>query len=397
VSGSLYLAWRYLVFHRWKTSILVTSIALIAYIPAGLKVLVDESARGLMVRAESTPLVVGGRGSPLELVLSSLYFETRTPAALSFAEADRIARSGLADPIPLHIRFRVGEQPVVGTELGYFDMRGLRLRAGRMLAGLGECLLGAEAARTLEAAPGDRVISSPESVFDLAGAYPLRMRVVGVLKPSHTPDDQAVFVDVKTAWVMEGLGHGHADLTQASQARAILSRDQRPEGERIVANASVREWNEITPENESSFHFHGDPTSYPLTAVIAVPRSDKQGVLLQGRYASPDSTNQILRPRVVMDELLGTVFRVRGWVMGALLLVSIATLATAGLVFALSLRLRRREIQTLSRIGASRSAIAVILAGEMVAVVALGCALAMGLTLLTRTLGEAAILGLLAS
>ncbi len=71
MSGSLYLAWRYLVFHRWKTSILVLSIALIAYIPAGLNVLVEESARGLMARAESTPLVVGGRGSPLELVLSS--------------------------------------------------------------------------------------------------------------------------------------------------------------------------------------------------------------------------------------------------------------------------------------------------------------------------------------
>ena len=397
MSGSLYLAWRYLVFHRWKTSILVLSIALIAYIPAGLNVLVEESARGLMARAESTPLVVGGRGSPLELVLSSLYFETRMPAAMSFAEVERIAQSDLADPIPLHIRFRVREQPVVGTELGYFDMRRLRLRAGRMMAGLGECVLGAEAARILEARPGDRVVSSPETVFDLAGAYPLRMRVVGVLAPSHTPDDQAVFVDVKTAWVMEGLGHGHADLTEASQARAILSREQQPGGERIVANASVREWNEITSENESSFHFHGDTSSYPLTAVIAVPRSHKQGVLLRGRYASPDSAHQILHPRVVMDELLGTVFRVRGWVMGALLMVGVATLATAGLVFALSLRLRRREIQTLTRIGASRGAVAVVLAGEVVAVVLLACVLAMGLTLLTRALGEAAILGLLVS
>ncbi len=397
MSGALYLAWRYLLFHRWKTTILVLSIALIAYIPAGLNVLVNESSRGLMARAESTPLVVGAHGSPLELVLSSLYFEARAPAALSFAEVGRIAESGLAEPIPLHIRFRVRDQPIVGTELGYFDLRGLRLRAGRMMAGLGECVLGAEAARILEIGPGDRVVSSPETVFDLAGAYPLRMQVAGVLDATHTPDDRAVFVDVKTAWVMAGLGHGHADLTRDDQARSIIERSSRAQGERIIANASVREWNEITPENEASFHFHGDTSSYPLTALIALPHSQKQAVLLRGRYASPDSPIQILRPRMVMDELLGTVFRVRGWVTGALLMVGMATLATAGLVFALSLRLRRREVQTLTRIGASRGAVAVILTGEVVAVLVLGCVAAIGLTLLTRSLGETAILGLLAS
>ena len=47
----LYLAWRYLSFHRVKTAILVTSIALIVYLPVGLNVLVGESARELTARA----------------------------------------------------------------------------------------------------------------------------------------------------------------------------------------------------------------------------------------------------------------------------------------------------------------------------------------------------------
>ena len=34
----LYLAWRYLVYHRLKTAILVTSIMLIIYLPIGLNV-----------------------------------------------------------------------------------------------------------------------------------------------------------------------------------------------------------------------------------------------------------------------------------------------------------------------------------------------------------------------
>ena len=62
---------------------------------------------------------------------------------------------------------------------------------------------------------GGHVVSSPESVFDLAGVYPLKMAVVGVLAPTHTPDDDAVFVDVKTAWVIAGLAHGF-DLVLAN-------------------------------------------------------------------------------------------------------------------------------------------------------------------------------------
>ncbi len=48
-------------------------------------------------------------------------------------------------------------------------------------------------------------MSSPESVFDITGVYPLKMNVVGILQPTGTPDDDAVFVDVKTAWVIGGL------------------------------------------------------------------------------------------------------------------------------------------------------------------------------------------------
>ena len=202
----LYLAWRYLGYHRLKTAILVTSITLIAYLPVGLNVLVTQSADQLTARAQRTPLLVGAKGSPLELVLNSLYFESDPPAAASHAQVTRVAQSGLADPIPLYVRFRARGYPIVGTSLEYFDFRELRVAAGRPMAVLGECVLGATVAAELGLAPGGSVISSPESVFDLAGVYPLKMKVVGVLERSFDADDRAIFVDVKTAWVIEGLG-----------------------------------------------------------------------------------------------------------------------------------------------------------------------------------------------
>ncbi len=57
-------------------------------------------------------------------------------------------------------------------------------QAGRQISLMGEGVVGSEAARLLRVTLGDHVISSPESVFDLAGVYPLKMRVAGVLDRS---------------------------------------------------------------------------------------------------------------------------------------------------------------------------------------------------------------------
>ena len=388
----LYVAWRYLAYHRIKTAILVASIALILFLPAGLNVLVGESADELRERARATPLLVGGKGSPLELVLNSLYFESAPPATTSYGEVRRVAESGFADAIPLYVRFRARQHPIVGTSLEYFDFRNLHFAEGRPMAVLGECVLGFEVARSLGIGLGASVVSSSESVFDLAGVYPLRMKVVGVLGPSHTPDDRAIFVDVKTAWIIEGLGHGHRDLSAPGAASQVLSRSE----ERIIANASVVQYNEITAENIESFHFHGDLDANPLTAVVALPDGAKSRALLLGRYQS-DEVSQIVAPDAVMDELLETILTVREYVIAAVVIAGVATLATAALVFLLSLRLRRREIETMLRIGASRATVATLVASELAFVLASGALVAGALTLLTSRFGSAAIRALLLS
>jgi putative ABC transport system permease protein len=253
VKDSLYLAWRYLAYHRIKTAILITSITLIVFLPVGLRVLVNQSADQLTARAEATPLLVGAKGSPLELVLNSLYFESDIPETMRYAEAIRLDTMGLAQPIPLYVRFTARGYPIVGTALEYFTFRGLEVASGTGLTMLGDCVLGARVAEQLDVRPGGTVVSSPESVFDIAGVYPLKMRVAGVLAFSDSPDDHAIFVDVKTAWVIEGLVHGHVDLSQAGAATGVLRRDSSV----ITANASVVQYQEITADNIESFHFHG--------------------------------------------------------------------------------------------------------------------------------------------
>jgi putative ABC transport system permease protein len=391
VRGSLYLAVRYLLHHRGKTIVLVSSIALLLFLPACLQLLVSRSARDLTARAAATPLLVGAKGSALELVLSSLYFETVAGEWMRNEEVDRIADSGLATAIPLHVRFRAAGHPVVGTTLEYFDLRRMRMDRGRAMGVLGECVLGAQTAHDLRLGPGDHLITPPESVFELAGVYPLKLLVVGVAEPMGTPDDGAIFVDIKTAWVVEGLGHGHRDLAESGNGDLILER----EGNRITANAAVVEYNEITPLNQDSFHFHGNLDDHPVSAVIAVSRDERSRTLLMGRYASPDEVVQVLRPLRVMEELMATIFAVQGYVLLGVGVVGIGTLTTISLVFVLSLRLRRREIETMHKLGAARGSVRGMLISEGVVVLILGMLLAAGLTLATSYFGQAIIRRLL--
>jgi putative ABC transport system permease protein len=228
--------------------------------------------------------------------------------------------------------------------------------------------VGAAVAEQLELKPGDDLVSSPENLFDLAGIYPLKMRVVGVLGRSHSSDDLAVFVDVKTAWIIQGLGHGHQDLERVTDPQSILGRSDSS----ITASAKLFHYTEITPDNLDSFHFHGDLSGYPLTAVVVEPYDEKSGTILQGRYIGDDATEQIIRPRDVVDELLANIFRIKNLLDTVIALVALATLLAMILVFALSIRLRAREMETIFRLGCRRATMVRLVGAEIVTIVIAG-------------------------
>jgi putative ABC transport system permease protein len=381
----LYMAWRYARFHWGKTVLLVSAIGLVIFLPAGLHVVVEQGAQTLTARAESTPLLIGAKGSAVDLTLSALYFKPPNLPSGEFREVGRVTRTGLATGIPLHLRYTVREQRIVGTTMDYAEFRRLAVAEGRWFGLLGECVLGAEAARALGVAVGEHVLSSAGSAFDVAGAFPLKMPVVGVLEPTGTADDEAVFVDLKTTWIISGLAHGHDNVNLAQEGdKGVLKR----EGSNVVANASVLPYTEITQQNIDSFHFHGDPDGYPVDAILAVPPDTKSGVLLRGRYEEEGTAVQMLVPSDVVGELLETVFSVRNYVILGSIAVGAATLITAALVFVLSIRLRRREIETIRKIGGSSRLLIGVLVSEISLVVFGGVVIAGVLTFGVSRFGD---------
>lgn len=357
-----YLLLRYLLFYRAKIITLSLSLALVAAIPLGLSIVSSMTNEHLQARAESTPLLLGAQGSKLDLVISALYFSDQTLPLMTYREIETLQESTLTTVIPLYRKYRVKTSPIVGTTPDYLVFRKLQMQNGRHFVRIGECVLGSDAAKRLDVSVGDTIISSPDNVFDIAGTYPLKMDIVGVLQPSATADDNAVFTDIKTSWIIEGLAHGHDKLE--NDPKSILKR----EGETLIANASLMQYSYITSENMNSFHFHGKQSAFPVNAAILLPHDHKSKTILMGRYMSDQPMQMLIEPRKVITSLIDTVFDIKNLALVILLAILAATFAIAILVFVLSIRLRRNELQTILKIGASPFRVKMLLLGEIFSV-----------------------------
>jgi putative ABC transport system permease protein len=192
------------------------------------------------------------------------------------------------------------------------------------------------------------------------------MQVTGVLAPTGTPDDEAVLADIKTAWVIAGIGHGHENVITAAEAEAG----------NITANAALVQFTRITPEILDSFHFHGDPDGYPVSAVLVAPWDDRSGTILRGRYLSAENPVQAVVPAEVIGDLVDRIFRIAALLDAVAVVVGAAALAAIGLALFLSWRLRAPEMATAYRLGAGQFVILRLATAEIAILLGLSGVLA---------------------
>lgn len=382
--NALALAWRYVLHYRVKSLVMIVALVLVMVLPLTAQLLMKAYGQALVARADATPFVLGTHGHRFDLVLKSLYFRPAKTEPIYADAWDALADPNYGEAIPLELEYTAGDgYPVVGTTLSYFDFRGFQIVQGRQMVQLGEAVIGSAVASEKGLAPGDVIRSDQTNYYNLAATYPLQMDIVGVLAPTHTPDDRAVFVDVKTTWIMSGLMHGHQDLSQTpANSDVVLKRDDK----NVTANAALREYTHVTDENRHTFHLHADRGMLPLSAILFVPKDEKSATIISARYNVGDSEHRMLRPREVVDELLGYVFRIQQFFNANLALVGIATLLFLGVITLLSMQLRRAEFETFARLGAPRGFVWRLLALEFVILLVLSVVCAAGLAASAFTL-----------
>ncbi len=368
----LHFTYRYLVHHRVRSLLLISALSITGFLPVTVQMLVSYYQDHLLRRATATPLVAGAKGSRYDLVLNTLYYRARQPSIQKFGSFRSLRNEPNQTAIPIYNEFTARGFPIVGTIPTYFDFRNLEVREGTRPLMVGDVVVGADVAEKLGKSAGDHLLSDQQNIYNIGGRYPLKMNVTGVLKESGTPDDRAIFTDLKTAWILKGIGHGHQDVRKGIDPSDLLNK----KGKKFVLSQAVKRYRHITPDNLESFHFHGNKDDFPLTGTVIVPDSEKARVLLMGEYETHDKI-MLLEPADVIREMLQLVFKVRQFFNANFAMVGLSTALFLFLVLLLSLRIRQSELDTLLKIGCSRSTIVLLQVTELTVVLGISTVLAL--------------------
>ena len=199
------LSWTYLWARPLATllHLLLLSLGLAAI---SLVLLVSEQVeQGLRRDLAGIDLVVGAKGSPLQLILSGV-FHLDVPTGNIPAEAVQRWRAHplVETVIPVSLGDSYRGFRIVGTEPAYLEHYGAKLAQGRSWAGTLEAVLGAEVAARTGLRPGDRFVGVHGLGREGEAHGDTPYTVVGVLERSGRVLDRLILTSTES--VHEGLG-----------------------------------------------------------------------------------------------------------------------------------------------------------------------------------------------
>ena len=355
---AFFLAFQYLRSSKIRFAVLLVCTSIALSLPVNTLLAFDILSNKLTERGKNTPILIGKKGNEFALTMNALYFRGSVKDTLSMSVYTTVTQTYASQVLPLYISHSASQTPIVGTNIDYFEARDLELEAGRLFVGLGEVVMGASAAADFNIQVGDSIRSDLQNLYNLAGAYPMTLTVVGVLEPSGTSDDSIVLADLRTVWALDGLLHGHEEVTAVN----ALNTDDAEEN--LEATAAIFMFSELSDKNRDSYHLHGIIGEMPLSSIAVFPTGQEDHDILLGHFALSESM-QAVRPIEVVDNILSIVLKVQQGMYVYFGILLLSTVFFYLLVVHLSLQLRRGELVLIRRIGGSKQTIRNLIGAEI--------------------------------
>ena len=156
-------------------------------------------------------LVVGAKGSPLQLILSGVLHLDVPTGNVPLAAVQALQRNPLvAQVIPMSLGDSVGGFRVVGTSADYVAHYQVPLAQGQLWSAPMQAVLGADVAQRLGLGLGAQFAGS-HGLSDGGAAHSAhRYTVVGILAASGTVLDQLVLTDLASVWAVHEAAHAGA-------------------------------------------------------------------------------------------------------------------------------------------------------------------------------------------
>ena len=161
-------------------------------------------------------LVLGAKGSPLQLILCSMYHVDNPTGNINIGKAKAFLNPRhplIKEAVPLSLGDSYRRHRIVGTTYDILEMYDAKLAEGDLWANNMEVAIGANVAHTLHLHIGDTFKSSHGLVEGIE-EHEHDFKVVGILEPTGSVIDQLVLCNTQSIWD----SHAHAETADGGQA-----------------------------------------------------------------------------------------------------------------------------------------------------------------------------------
>ena len=293
----------------------------------------------LVREAAGIDLVVGAKGSPLQLVLAGVYHVDVPPGNIPLAAVEKLrVNPQIAEVIPLALGDSFRGYRIVGTEPALPAHYGATVTAGRLWQAPLEAVLGAEVARRTGLGIGTRFAGS-HGLAEGGGEHAeAPYHVVGVLAPTGTVVDRLVLTGIDSVWKVHEHHHDtdsgdHVDAdTENREVTLALIRFATP----LAAAGLARQINSETELQAASPAYESARLMTVFGVGIDVIRGFAVFLIVAAALGMFIALYQALDERQYDLAIMRTLGASRGRVFRVLLLESVL-LATAGAVLGVML------------------------------------------------------------
>lgn len=161
--------------------------------------------------AEGIDLVVGAKGSPLQIILASIFHIDFPTGNISLKDANNLTRNRLvASAIPLSLGDSYQGYRIVGTTGDYAKLYEAELAEGAWFEDKMTATIGAAVAKNLNLKLGDSMESAHGLAEGAGGHDEHPYRVIGIMQTTGSALDQLILVSVASVWEV----HGNHDVEE---------------------------------------------------------------------------------------------------------------------------------------------------------------------------------------
>ena len=363
--------------YRLSGVILTTiAVALSVFVLLGVEHVRQESRSSFASTVSGVDLIVGARTGDINLLLLSVFRIGSASANVSWESVEAINEHPQVDwVVPLSLGDSHRGYRVVGTTEGFFDRyhygrkQPITFDTGSQFSETADVVLGAAVAKSLGYGIGDSLILS-HGVADTSFVHhdQVPFTVVGLLSPTGTPVDNALFVS------LEAIDAMHADEETAQEH----GHDEHGSHDDHNGHDEHGEHDAHDEHDEHDAHDHSGPLG--SVSAVLVGLDGPFATLQVQRWINEFEDEALLGilPGVTLTQLWDIMARIEDTLRGIAILVFISSLFGLNAMLLASMRERRQEIGILRSIGAPSLFILGMLVVESLLIVIVGIVLAIG-------------------